>query len=567
MKKFVALMLVLCMVAAILAGCGGGGNSSTSSKETSSKENSQESSTVEDNSGAEEGDANETRDVGGLQLPLCDEKQELSVWSVYTNKTYADPNDLPGIQELENRTNVHINWIPVALPELSEKQAILFTSGDYPDIIYAASYSYPGGIAKGVQDGVIIDMDPVIRENMPNYMSILESNEEARREATSDEGKLDSVRIIVSTDTTVQSEGTYYGLVYRKDIFDKMDMELPETIDQWHDVFLAAKENGMGAAFVPNVNGGSNLSLAYGATTASMDKYLQLDGDKVVCSATLDGFGQYLEEMRKWYSEGIISPNFTSGGPMTTHDFSSLEVNDSMMYNDWVTAIAGNTTVRDKMITNEECYLQPITNPVLNVGDEPIQCFRRVVAKDPIYITSSCKDPALAAKWLDYWWSMEGAYLSWYGLEGVTYEIGDDGTPQYTDLVLNNPDGLDRSTAVSNYAFNPGGSWLGRHIITAAHKLNTTDDGSNIQTEAEAIFSAPETNIWLSESISLTDAEGVEISSLQTAVNTMIEEYMVNYINGTDNTSFEDFRNKLNDFGVERICEIYQDAYDRYLAR
>ena len=562
MKKFIALMLALCMMAVLFTGCGGEGNSSTSSKESS-----QESSAGADGSGVEEGDTPETRDVGGLQLPLCEEKQELSMWTVYGNNTYADPNDLPGVQELERRTNVHVNWIPVALSELSEKQAVLFSSGNYPDIIYAASYSYPGGIAKGVQDGVIIDMDPIIRENMPNYMAILESNEQARREATSDEGKLDSVRIIVSTDTTVQSEGTYYGLVYRKDIFDKMNMELPETISQWHDVFLAAKESGMNSAFVPNPNGGSNLSLAYGVTTASMDNYLQLDGDKVICSATQDGFGQYLDEMRKWYSEGIINPNFTSGGPMATQDFSSLENNDSMMYNDWVTAICANVTVRDKMVTNQDVYLQPITKPVLNVGDEPIQCFRRVIAKDPIYITSSCKDPVLAAKWLDYWWSTEGAYLSWYGIEGTTYEIGEDGTPQYTDLIFDNPDDLTPSNALQNYAFNPGGSWLGRHIITAAQKLNASNDGGNVQTESEAIFSAPKKNIKLSESISFTDAEGVEISSLQTAANTLIEEYMVNYINGTDNTSFEDFRNKLNQYGAERICEIYQAAYDRYLER
>lgn len=562
MKKIIAFMLILCMLTAVLAGCGGGNNSSSSSQSSA-----QDSSAGTDDSSEAEGSATETRDVGGLQLPLCEEKQELTVWTVYSNKTYADPNDLPGVQELEKRTNVHVNWIPVALSDIAEKQAILFSSGEYPDIIYAASYAYPGGIAKGVKDGVIIDMDPIIRENMPNYMAILEANEQARREATSDEGKLDAVRVIVSTDTNVQSEGTYYGLVYRKDIFDKMNMELPETISQWHDVLLTAKENGMDSAFVPNPNGGSNLSLAYGVTTSGADSYLQLDGDKVVCSAVQDGFGQYLEEMHKWYSEGIISPNFTAGGPMSTQDFSGLEANSGMLYNDWVTAITADVIVRDKFISNEECYLQPITNPVLNVEDEPIQCFRRVIAKDPIYITTSCANPELAAKWLDYWWSQEGAYLSWYGLEGITYEIGDDGTPQYTDLVLNNPDGLDRQTAVANFAFNAGGSWLGRHLVTATQKLNTADGETNVQLNAEAIFSAPKKNIKLSESISFTDEEGVELSSLQTAVKTLIEEYMVNYISGTDTTSFDDFRNKLNDFGAQRVCEIYQAAYDRYLKR
>lgn len=42
---------------------------------------------------------------------------------------------------------------------------------------------------------------------------------------------------------------------------------------------------------------------------------------------------------------------------------------------------------------------------------------------------------------------------------------------------------------------------------------------------------------------------------------------MVNYINGNDSTSFDDFRETLSSYGMDRIVEIYQAAYDRYLAR
>lgn len=90
----------------------------------------------------------EKQDVGGLQLPLTDETEELTVWCVYNNNAVPDPNDLKGVQELERRTNVHINWIPVTTSEASEKQGILFSSGDLPDIMYAASFTYPGGLAK-----------------------------------------------------------------------------------------------------------------------------------------------------------------------------------------------------------------------------------------------------------------------------------------------------------------------------------------------------------------------------------------------------------------------------------
>ncbi len=60
-------------------------------------------------------------------------------------------------------------------------------------------------------------MDPLIREYMPNYMAILNSNEVARRQATSDEGKLMAAYVMVGTDTTIESEGTWNGLAYRKE--------------------------------------------------------------------------------------------------------------------------------------------------------------------------------------------------------------------------------------------------------------------------------------------------------------------------------------------------------------
>lgn len=308
--------------------------------------------------------------------------------------------------------------------------------------------------------------------------------------------------------------------------------------------------------------------MAYGVTTNATDNYLQLDGDTVVASALQDGFGQYLEEMRSWFSEGLIDPNFTSGGPMVTRDYSGVENDSTLLYDGWYAFACGNTTYTMGQTTNPDLYFQAITNPVLKPGDEPVQCSQRIIAKDPIYITTACEKPELAAQWLDYWWSDEGTYLSWYGIEGETYELDEEGTPEFTELVTNNPDGLAPSDVLYQYTFNSG-SWFGKHDVEQGWKManiiNNSED--NIQLDSTAIFSAPETNLWLTSSLAFTDAEGVELTSLQTAVNTLIEEYMVNYINGNDSTSFDDFRETLSSYGMDRIVEIYQAAYDRYLAR
>lgn len=529
MKKIITMLLALCMMASTVA-CSSGDNESSSVSDSNSSEAQTSSTTVE------------KQDVGGLQLPLTDETEELTVWCVYNNNAVPNPNDLKGVQELERRTNVHINWIPVTTSEASEKQGILFSSGDLPDIMYAASFTYPGGLAKGVEDGVIADMDPLIREYMPNYMAILNSNEVARRQATSDEDKLMAAYVMVGTDTTIESEGTWNGLAYRKDLFDPMGLELPETVSEWHDVLLKAKENGMPAPFSPGTNGGSNLSLAYGVTTNATDNYLQLDGDTVVASALQDGFGQYLEEMRSWFSEGLIDPNFTSGGPMVTRDYSGVENDSTLLYDGWYAFACGNTTYTMGQTTNPDLYFQAITNPVLKPGDEPVQCSQRIIAKDPIYITTACEKPELAAQWLDYWWSDEGTYLSWYGIEGETYELDEKGTPEFTELVTNNPDGLAPSDVLYQYAFNSG-SWFGKHDVEQGWKManiiNNSED--NIQLDSTAIFSAPETNLWLTSSLAFTDAEGVELTSLQTAVNTLIEEYMVNYMFGSGSMSVKEW--------------------------
>ena len=82
-------------------------------------------------------------------------------------------------------------------------------------------------------------------------------------------------------------------------------------------------------------------------------------------------------------------------------------------------------------------YLQPIVAPLLNSGDTPIQSASRIIAKDPIYITTACKNPELAAKWLDFQYSEQGQLLNWYGIEGETYTLDADGKPQFTDMVLN----------------------------------------------------------------------------------------------------------------------------------
>lgn len=216
------------------------------------------------------------------------------------------------------------------------------------------------------------------------------------------------------------------------------------------------------------------------------------------------------------------------------------------------------------MVTNEEAFLQPVNAPAAEDGST-YQFGSRAVAGDLVFISTSCEDPVLAAKWLDFQYSKEGELLNWYGIEGEIYELDEEGYPQFTETVLSQEA---PSNYLQNYALNQGQCWLGKNNWQMTAKLNEAITGSNQQMESVEIWSEPEVNLapptrgW-----TLTDDEGDVTNNEGTACTTMIDEYIINYILGVDTTSFEEFKETLLSYGYQNVIDAYQAAYDRYIAR
>lgn len=554
-KKVMCSLLLCAGMAGVLAGCG-----------NNSAEVSQSDAGASSEEAVSEGGAADIVPEE-LTLPLTEEKKELSVWVVYSDAEKPDLNDMICVQQLEELTNVHIKWITVGAEESQDKFGIMINSGDYPDIICSVDLSYPGGIEKGIEDGVFVDMDELCRKYMPNYMASLESNEEARREATSDSGRLLAPRILLGKEKTVESSGTQRGLVYRQDILESLGMDVPVTVEEWHQVLLKCKENGMTSPFSLSSSGASELSLAWGVNTVAAPTYFQLDGDKVVFGPSLDGYGEYLETMHQWCEEGLISSNFTSGNLLETMDFATMQNDEVMLMSNWA-FWSGDVMSTMGIVTNSDFYLQAIQNPVLEEGAEVLQCTQDNVTHGTMYVTTGCEDPVLAAKWLDFMYTEEGALLNHYGIEGDTYTIDENGNPQYTEKVFEHEGANNASGFLKDYCLAGGRVYLGKEDASATLKLSDTlsKEGVNMQEVASEIWTAPR-NINLPERIELTNEEGDKLNTQLTALNTLIEEYTVNYILGTDSRSFEEFRSQLYDYGLQECIDIYQAAYDRYLQR
>ena len=238
-KRFLLKVCCGILALAMLAGCGNSsssssGQSSSSTVSTSSAESTPESS---ETNGTEE-----KLPLTEQTLPVSDEKVTLSYWRVWSNDYTPDFNEYQVNKEMEELTNVKIEFTTVASSIGKEKFGILLASQDLPDMI-ENNVAYPGGGEKAISDGIYIDMAPYVADYMPTYRALRESDETVRKMTVSDTGKMWGIYpLFCNNDMELCAEPSWIGMVIRQDWLDGLKLEQPHTIDQWHTVLTAFKE-------------------------------------------------------------------------------------------------------------------------------------------------------------------------------------------------------------------------------------------------------------------------------------------------------------------------------------
>lgn len=562
-KKMVALLLLVSMLACLFSGCG--------KKETTTPDNKDSSKDVvtenkaDDNKKEEEKtEEKEQEYAGGLALPLSDELVELDVVTVWESDIFSDPNEIEGVQAMEKRTNVHINYQTYGQTEMLEKFTLLLNTGEYPDILFpGGTNTYPGGYMQGIDDGVLVDMKDYL-QYMPNYMALLDSNPEAKKQAAYDDGEIHGIRVIKGTDTEVVGSAPAFGLTYRADILEAMGEDLPNTVDEWHDLLVKCRDRGMNAACMIESDGGSNISYAWGVNTDWSSNYWQYDYNtgKVAFGPMLDGFDGYLKEMRKWYEEGLIDKNFTAGNYLILGDYTNIETDQNMLICTWFGFASGTYLYDSGMVSNPNVRMEAAPAIVLKEGDKSCTSIVSNPIAQELYVMTTCEDPELAAKWIDYLYSEEGMKYRYYGIEGKSYTYDENGEIVFTDAIINPTDGMTPSQTLSYYAM---GSYMGYQNEQAGQKLSlATSAGDSSLIKCQAVWSDIDQTIGLPGGVALSVEEQEVVTQYFTDIKTAVQERMVKYILGEDNTSHEDFVEKLKDYGVEEVVACYQSAVDRY---
>ena len=103
----------------------------------------------------------------------------------------ADFNDGEFWQWLEEKTNVHIDFIVPPSGSVTESFNLLFAGDEMPDIIVAqpANQCYRDGMDAAIDDGYFLDIAQHL-DWCPNYVSWMDNLEYGKKDCYTDTGKM-----------------------------------------------------------------------------------------------------------------------------------------------------------------------------------------------------------------------------------------------------------------------------------------------------------------------------------------------------------------------------------------
>src|SRR5699024_434106 len=163
--------------------------------------------------------------------------------------TASDPsndwNDHFIWNEYADMTNIDVEWEQIPNATLEEKRNLRLAGTDLPDAFYGANFGNLDIFKYGKQ-GTFIPLNDLIEEHAPNLVKMLDEYPEVRKALTFPDGNIYSLPTIQDPEFLSLLVGARPW--FNMDFLDELDMDIPETTEEFHDYLTAVKEENPGDA-------------------------------------------------------------------------------------------------------------------------------------------------------------------------------------------------------------------------------------------------------------------------------------------------------------------------------
>ena len=545
LAKRIGASIALAGIAASLAGCGGGNT------------NQVEPGTVNTNT-----DQTEFNIISGIS----------ALSSGY--------DDNPVLKEMAENAGISITWETMS-DSLSEQVNIRIAGNDLPDAFNAVGFSNYDLTNYG-QDGTFIDLTPYINEEyMPNLTKILDEHPDIRAAITMDDGCIYGLPAGEQMGTAGVGKAEDYNIytipqysMINKTWLDELGLEVPTTLDELHDVLVAFQENDMATMY--GNDAGQTIPLSFGidqwcwgqniyyagfgftnwTNDVCADLLLQPDGTVNFVSDD-DNYRAALEYFHDWFTEGLIDQEV----------FSQDDTQYMAKCGQGRVGVATWWYIEELMGDHADDY---VFLPVLDGPDGT----HNVTVRDggginsgSLSITSACESPINLLKFYDQWYIPENTMQLQYGPIG-TYFTGQDENGLWQSV----------TDEEAQAQFGKSAGELKSEMEVAGPKLILSDYYANVfEMEPRAQERLTDLYDYWMQYVDDTTTYPIDCVFTSDELDT-IDRYRVDFENfvaeqeaawlrdgGITDETWAAYKDNLNSYGMDKLLEVYQAAYDRYV--
>ena len=380
---------------------------------------------------------------------------------------------------MEKMTNAHvaIDWHEADGYASSVATTLLMDISELPDIVNPFSF----GIMDLADDGMIVPLDDYL-ELMPDIVAAVgEERMDAWRQA-------DGHIYFIPSVSSVQGS---QSMMVRKDWLDALQMDMPETWEDWLALWKGIRDNDLNGNGDPDdeiplaLSYGSDgekcmtmLMNAFGIRASSDCQFCVLEDVTYTMVYEHPNFDEFLEAAAELYREGIIQEDFD------TCDYNKIEelMKGNLLGTTMTWAVSASTAEELRENGAEDALwtaCAPIQGPH---GDQMIQ--ERELVGSSWCITAGAEKAGKVediVRFFNWCFTQEGAYLYNYGIEGVSYQITDDQPVLRPELVANSFDDY-RAVGCNFEPF--GGLWLEDAFMQCLFSGRTADELDEITSES-----------------------------------------------------------------------------------
>ncbi len=494
----------------------------------------------------------------------------------YPPNTESEPNNRTIFKRLQEQTNVEIDWTAIPSDQWADKISLNMSDPNkLTDFVFSAGFS-DSNLLKYGEFGAIIPLEEYIDNYMPNLKSVFDKYPEYRVMCTDVNGHIWSLPWIEQLGSEKTAIQTIDNMSFiNKKWMDFLDLEMPETVDEFEEVLMAfrdhaselQKEFNIDGNIIPMsciINDGGQdpaiLINGFGEGYGDADKARHIavtDDQEVICAAAQEGWKKGIEWLHKLYDEGLIDPEaftqewstYVAKGKSGRYGVCfSWDVGNIDNLKDWVPLPA---------LTADTRNITP-TNGSFTSGFDRGRCV----------VTSVAENPALVCAWLDQMYApIQSPQNNWgtYG-EDDDFDIFEMSTNDQGGEMLKHAPLGDASPVEVREAEAVGGPLA---VLDEYYDVYVTcpDDAQYRLDWIKDIYTPDMHTKYVYPNLFMSREDTETLSNLQADIEKTINRHKADWImNGFTDADWEKFLDDLDAYGLEEYLGLFQKYLDAYNA-